>query len=224
MVKPSSQAPVSKHRPSYFTPKIKFTPNEDQLLFDAVMALGTSNWHAVAEKVPGRNSRQCRERWTNYVNPELVAAPWTDDEDKILLAKYEELGPKWHTIASFFATRSTNNIKNRFVTLQRRQKKKNQKKGRRSNKASLNTQSNMADMNENTSLLESLKQQESVQTSEECSESTTSNVTSDSSSDNEGKEDEEDMFKFLDILKETNEIFWASPFEPIPNDWLTLTF
>ncbi|OHT16170.1 hypothetical protein TRFO_41994 [Tritrichomonas foetus] len=123
----SNELPVkrSKHRPSYFTPKIKFTPYEDELLLHAVSTLGPSDWHAVSACVPGRNARQCRERWNNYINPELVAAPWTPEEDALLLEKYEELGPRWHTIASIFATRSTNNVKNRFVTLKRRQNKKN---------------------------------------------------------------------------------------------------
>ncbi|OHS94208.1 Myb-like DNA-binding domain containing protein [Tritrichomonas foetus] len=125
--------PVSKHRPSYFTPKIKFTPHEDQLLLQAVSQFGSSDWHVVAAKVPGRNARQCRERWNNYVNPAIVASPWTKEEDQLLLAKYEELGPRWHTIASFFSTRSTNNIKNRFFTLQRHNRRKNRKMLQNSN-------------------------------------------------------------------------------------------
>ena len=94
---------VSKHRPSYFTPKIKFTPNEDILLLNAVQSLGIGDWHVIASRVPGRNARQCRERWNNYVNPSLIRSPWTTEEDKFLLEKYQELGPHWRTIASYFA-------------------------------------------------------------------------------------------------------------------------
>ena len=113
----------SKHRPSYFTPKIKFTQEEDQILRDAVEKLGTSDWRAVAFHLPNRNPRQCRERWNNYVNPQVsVARPWTPEEDQLLEEKYAELGGKWQTLASFFANRSTNNVKNRFVMLQRHKK------------------------------------------------------------------------------------------------------
>lgn len=110
----------SYKKPKYFTPKIKFTPEDDAKLTAAVKELGTSDWRAVASRIEGRNPRQCRERWNNYVNPEVKKDPWTDDEDAQLLSKYEELGPRWHTIASFFANRSTNQIKNRFFSLQRR--------------------------------------------------------------------------------------------------------
>lgn len=127
---------VSKHRPSYFTPKIKFSPNEDMLLLHAVQSLGTSDWHIIASRVPGRNARQCRERWNNYVNPSLISAPWSAEEDRFLMEKYQELGPHWRTIASYFASRSTNSIKNRFTILQRRQRKKNRKS--KDKRASLN--------------------------------------------------------------------------------------
>ncbi|OHT09480.1 DNA-binding protein reb1 [Tritrichomonas foetus] len=121
---------VSKHRPSYFTPKIKFTQEEDKLLIKAVTEIGTSDWRLVSTRVPGRNPRQCRERWNNYVNPQLVAAPWTSADDELLKKKFLELGPKWHLISTFFAGRSTNSIKNRFVTLKRRQKKRGRRNKR----------------------------------------------------------------------------------------------
>ena len=123
----------SKHRPSYFTPKIKFTQDEDQILMQAVKKLGTSDWRAVAVHLPNRNARQCRERWNNYVNPQVsVARPWTEEEDRLLEEKYQELGGKWQTLASFFANRSTNNVKNRFVMLQRHKKGRKPRKNQKS--------------------------------------------------------------------------------------------
>lgn len=119
----------SKHRPSYFTPKIKFTKVEDEILLQVVTKLGTGDWHAVAEHLPSRNPRQCRERWNNYVNPQIAqASPWTDEEDRLLEAKYEEIGARWRTLASFFPARSTNNVKNRFIVLQRRKRRKSVRK------------------------------------------------------------------------------------------------
>lgn len=126
------QPVYSKHRPSYFTPKIKFTKREDQILLEVVTKIGTGDWHAVAEHLPSRNPRQCRERWNNYVNPQISqAGAWTEEEDRLLESKYEEIGARWRTLASFFPTRSTNNVKNRFVVLQRRKKRKS---GRRNAK------------------------------------------------------------------------------------------
>jgi hypothetical protein len=101
-------------------PKSKFSPGEDSLLTQAVSAHGTCDWSAVAACVPGRNARQCRERWTNYVNPDLTNEVWTDADDRLLLEKYRELGSKWYAIAGFFSGRGKNSIRNRFLALRRR--------------------------------------------------------------------------------------------------------
>jgi hypothetical protein len=110
----------SKHRPSYFTPKIKFTPEEDDTLRDLVQRFGPSDWRNISRHHGTRNARQCRERWQNYLDPR-VSHPidWSPEDDARLEVLYGEIGPRWGTLASYFPTRSTNNVKNRFVTLQR---------------------------------------------------------------------------------------------------------
>jgi hypothetical protein len=101
-------------------PKSKFEPFEDSLLLEVVSRLGASNWSQIAAHIPGRNARQCRERWTNYVNPNLVKNEWTEAEDEILLQTYQEVGPKWFVIAGFLPGRGKNNVKNRYFMLQHR--------------------------------------------------------------------------------------------------------
>ncbi|KAH0788933.1 Myb-like DNA-binding domain containing protein [Histomonas meleagridis] len=66
-----------------------------------------------------RNPRQCRERWNNYVNPDLRKDPWTPEEDKILEEKYAEIGPKWNKLARFLSNRSDNSIRNRWMMISR---------------------------------------------------------------------------------------------------------
>jgi hypothetical protein len=95
--------------------KCKFTPLDDARLSDAVRRCGTGSWAVVARQVPGRNARQCRERWANYVNPTLEQTPLSPSEELLLDKKFAELGPSWHVIASFFPTRSRNFIKNQWV-------------------------------------------------------------------------------------------------------------
>jgi hypothetical protein len=116
----------SKHRPSYFTPKIKFTPAEDDELRQAVASLGIGAWRKIAERVGSRNPRQCRERWKNYLDPQIRVAsalPWTEEDDALLRQKYSEIGGKWNSLASFFPGRSTNNVKNRCRCLHRSRKR-----------------------------------------------------------------------------------------------------
>jgi hypothetical protein len=102
--------------------KVKFDPSEDKLLFDAVRMFGCANWHRIASLIPGRSARQCRERWTNYLNPDLFNGEWTPDEDRMLRAKYDEIGPKWVLIARFLPGRSKNSVRNRLLQLQRRER------------------------------------------------------------------------------------------------------
>lgn len=106
-----------KTRP--FQRKHKFSKEDDETLKSLVKELGENSWRLVASRMPGRNPRQCRERWMNYANPDIKKRPWTPTEDALLQKKYEEMGPRWHPIAAFFPHRSCNQIKNRFSTIQR---------------------------------------------------------------------------------------------------------
>jgi hypothetical protein len=88
-----------------------------------VETFGSSDWAAIADRMPGKNQRQCRERWINYLSPTLNSAPWTRDEDFQLIQKYHELGPKWVQIMSPFPARTDSMMKNGFNKLQRREHK-----------------------------------------------------------------------------------------------------
>lgn len=103
--------------------KDKFKPEEDEILRSLVLEFGPGNWNLIASKMPGRVPRQCRERWNNYANPELHKEPWTEAEDQLLEQKYSEYGSRWKLISSFFPNRGPNNVKNRWLTKERRAKK-----------------------------------------------------------------------------------------------------
>jgi hypothetical protein len=105
-------------------PHAKFTADEDQALIDAVVANGQSNWHRIARLFAGRTARQCKERWTYYLSPDLNHAPFTPDEDRLLVTKQLELGPKWVFIATFFHNRTDAMLKNRWQQLQRRERQR----------------------------------------------------------------------------------------------------
>ena len=102
--------------------KMKFTHEEDEQLRRLVKVFGDNSWSEVASCMPGRNKRQCKERWTNYLSPTVNNAPWTVAEDSLLLQKHAELGAKWVKISRFFPGRSDTSIKNRWMVLERRAK------------------------------------------------------------------------------------------------------
>ena len=71
-------------------------------------------WSIIADKIPGRIGKQCRERWANHLDPALNAGDWSEAEDKELLAAQAELGNAWTKISLRIPGRSENAIKNRW--------------------------------------------------------------------------------------------------------------
>ena len=104
-------------------PKKKFTEEDDQKLREIIARIGTSSWIEVAKAMGDRNSRQCKERWENYLDPTINTSPWTQEEDDLLIQKQLEIGSKWVTIAHFFNRRTDAQVKNRWQMLDRKMKK-----------------------------------------------------------------------------------------------------
>lgn len=93
-----------------------FSTEEDELLAELVTSKVCSNWFEVAQRLPGRTARQCRDRWSNYLCPTNSFAPWTPEEDQLIVDKVNEIGTKWSTIAKYINGRSDNHIKNRWYS------------------------------------------------------------------------------------------------------------
>jgi len=100
-----------------------FTPEEDEKLKEIMNTVEFSNWDKVAAIIGTRTSRQCRDRWMNYLSPDNNHDPWTSDEDAQIIQKVMELGKRWSYISKFFPGRSDNAIKNRWYShLQKKHK------------------------------------------------------------------------------------------------------
>jgi hypothetical protein len=109
--------------------KRPWLPSEDQLLHDAVMSLGAPEfavkgceksgvrWTDIAKLVPDRAAKQCRERWRNHLDPGVSREAWTEEENAILLARYEQFGSMWAEIASGLPGRADNGCKNQWNKL-----------------------------------------------------------------------------------------------------------
>ena len=87
---------------------------EDTLLLNAIARYGENNWSEIAECLPNRNRKQCKERYINNLMHKNNKRPWTQEEDNIILSKRMEYGNKWSKISMFLIERSPNNVKNRF--------------------------------------------------------------------------------------------------------------
>lgn len=62
-----------------------WTPEEDAKVIKLVTSCGPRKWSVIAGHLPGRIGKQCRERWHNHLNPEINKAPWTAEEDRIIM-------------------------------------------------------------------------------------------------------------------------------------------
>jgi hypothetical protein len=94
--------------------------SEDKKLMEWVKKNGAMKWSICSEHIPGRSGKQCRERWYNNLNPNLVKGNWTPKEDYLIFKLYMEIGSKWSNIAEQFKGRTENSIKNRFYSTLRR--------------------------------------------------------------------------------------------------------
>lgn len=106
--------------------KKKFTHEEDQLIMSMYDKIG-NKWKIIASRIPGRSARQCRERWRYYLSPSINRQEWSQEEDSLLMAKYELIGPKWATIAMCFMNRTDVDLKNRYNLLMRAERRKSKK-------------------------------------------------------------------------------------------------
>jgi hypothetical protein len=103
-----------------FTPKSKFTKEEDQVIIGLVSQFGT-NWMGMAKEMKARTANQIRERYLNYLDPKITQGNWTEEEDKKLIS-FLSLNSKisWKKIMHHFPGRTDVLIKNRSKFLLKR--------------------------------------------------------------------------------------------------------
>lgn len=108
---------IDQHKKDHEKTKLlkkKFTKEEDEKLKELVNKMGAKRWNSIAKHIPGRNGRQCRDRYQNYLIPGFFNGHWSLEEDELLLQKYKEFGSQWSKMTKFFRNRNANSLKNRW--------------------------------------------------------------------------------------------------------------
>eukprot|EP01066_Platyproteum_vivax_P010609 Platyproteum_vivax@DN4768_c0_g1_i2.p1 len=108
--------------------KVRWSPQEDQMLRDLVKLHGISRWALISKLLndrvhggkEGRTGRQCRERWCNHLDPDNRKGDWGPDEDETIITKQQEMGNRWAEIAKMLNGRTEHQVKNRYNSLVRK--------------------------------------------------------------------------------------------------------
>lgn len=101
-------------------PKNIWVAEEDKKLLELIEIYGPSHWSTIASFMPGREGKQCRERWHNHLNPAILKESWTDSEDLRLFLLYKLYGSKWSVLSFMFSGRTDNSIKNHWNSIMKK--------------------------------------------------------------------------------------------------------
>jgi myb proto-oncogene protein len=98
-------SPISRRRRN--APKSFFdadsddwTPEEDELITTIIHSNSKRPWKDIQVKIRDiygitKATKKIRERWHNYLNPDIKKGSWSLEESKTLFEKVVALGRKW---------------------------------------------------------------------------------------------------------------------------------
>jgi hypothetical protein len=97
--------------------KDSFSKEEDKIILDFVKRNGPKEIPKLISKLPKRTSRQIREHYRLYLDPNVKHTPFSNEENKMLLNLMSIFGKKWSKIALEITGRTDVQLKYQFKKL-----------------------------------------------------------------------------------------------------------
>lgn len=95
----------------------KWSRDEDDKLKNLCSGQDKPRWTLISQEFESKTAKQCRDRWTCYLKPDLKNQDiWTIEEDNLLVKLQKELGNHWKKISKVFEGKSENSVKNRWYS------------------------------------------------------------------------------------------------------------
>ncbi|KAL4590722.1 hypothetical protein LXL04_003663 [Taraxacum kok-saghyz] len=82
-----------------------WSKEEDEVIVRLVDQYGAKKWSTIAQHLPGRIGKQCRERWHNHLNPNINKEAWSQEEEIALIHAHQVYGNKWAELTKFLPGR-----------------------------------------------------------------------------------------------------------------------
>lgn len=103
-----------------FYSRTRFSPLEDQEIIRLVSIYGQNEWKQISRELKfHRTAKQCKDRYMNYLSPDIQNNEWTKEEDQTLIFNYFMYPNRWQILKEYLYNRSEISIKNRFRYLEK---------------------------------------------------------------------------------------------------------
>jgi len=90
-----------------------WSSSEDEQLLDLFNAHGP-RWAKIASFMENRTRKQVRDRYLNVLVSNINKAPWTEEEDRVIMNMLKKIGAQWCRISEALNGRTEMQVKNRY--------------------------------------------------------------------------------------------------------------